>query len=70
MISHHLQAIAWTTAAHRFTRNPYEDSPIRPSSEVEGQIQTDEKEEVKQEALTEVNVNLNEPKPEPVYLRR
>ncbi|XP_052799852.1 uncharacterized protein LOC128231279 isoform X3 [Mya arenaria] len=63
------QAIAWMTAAHRFTKNAYEDSGKgTPTEEV--QIYETAPTPGGQEMLTEMNVNLNEPKPEPVYLRR
>ncbi|KAL4224796.1 Intermediate filament tail domain-containing protein [Mactra antiquata] len=64
------QAIAWMTAAHRFTKNPYEElsasgSPIeQPVPDTGNPVTTQDA------VLTEMNVNLNEPKPEPVYLRR
>ncbi|XP_052240589.1 uncharacterized protein LOC127851093 isoform X4 [Dreissena polymorpha] len=63
------QAVAWMTAAHRFTKNPYEDSG-KGSPMEEVQILETAPTQGGQEVLTEMNVNLNEPKPEAVYLRR
>ncbi|XP_052066739.1 uncharacterized protein LOC127706276 isoform X3 [Mytilus californianus] len=66
------QAIAWTTAAHRFTKNAFEDS--KAPSEVDQILDiNDELDQVNQiddEGLTEMTVNINEQRPEAVYLRR
>ncbi|XP_033752068.1 uncharacterized protein LOC117335906 isoform X3 [Pecten maximus] len=63
------QAIAWTTAAHRFTRNAFEDT--RPNSDLDDyQENTEPVMNADQESLTDMTVNINEPRPDPVYLRR
>ncbi|KAL3841700.1 hypothetical protein ACJMK2_019808 [Sinanodonta woodiana] len=65
------QAIAWTTAAHRFAKNAYEDTPMHVSSGADFEIKEENTGALREEeVLTEVNVNINEPKPEQVYLRR
>ncbi|KAK3576197.1 hypothetical protein CHS0354_016020 [Potamilus streckersoni] len=65
------QAIAWTTAAHRFTKNAYEDTSMQVSSGADFEIREENTGALREEeVLTEVNVNINEPKPEQVYLRR
>ncbi|XP_021368992.1 uncharacterized protein LOC110460435 isoform X3 [Mizuhopecten yessoensis] len=63
------QAIAWTTAAHRFTRNAFEDT--RPNSDLE-EYQENMEPGVNGdlESLTDMTVNINEPRSDPVYLRR
>ncbi|XP_053383865.1 uncharacterized protein LOC123536790 [Mercenaria mercenaria] len=62
------QAIAWMTAAHRFTKNLYEDSLTGSPTEQAPIPDTGVPMTSQDEILTEMNVNLNEPKPEPVYL--
>ncbi|XP_069132488.1 uncharacterized protein [Argopecten irradians] len=63
------QAIAWTTAAHRFTRNAFEDT--RPNSDLDDcQENIEPAMNADQESLTDMTVNINEPRPDPVYLRR
>ncbi|XP_060086406.1 uncharacterized protein LOC132565720 [Ylistrum balloti] len=63
------QAIAWTTAAHRFTRNAFEDT--RPNSDLDDyQENMEPVMNTDQESLTDMTVNINEPRPDPVYLRR
>ncbi|KAK3102723.1 hypothetical protein FSP39_013445 [Pinctada imbricata] len=65
------QAIAWTTAAHRFTKNAFEqDGPVRPSSQDIVQEDTGDMNQNDADSLTEMTVNINEPKPETIYLRR
>ncbi|XP_060595540.1 uncharacterized protein LOC132749698 isoform X4 [Ruditapes philippinarum] len=65
------QAIAWMTAAHRFTKNLYEESLRSSTTEHTPIPDTGVPTTTGQdEVLTEMNVNLNEPKQEPVYLRR
>ncbi|XP_076450822.1 uncharacterized protein LOC143286862 isoform X2 [Babylonia areolata] len=65
------QAVAWTTAAHRFTRDPFNDG--QSEADDDATKADDDKQTidgVDDESLTEISVNVNEPKPEPVYLRR
>ncbi|XP_048727048.2 uncharacterized protein LOC125645531 isoform X5 [Ostrea edulis] len=63
------QAIAWTTAAHRFTKNAFEEpSPTSQAVVADGFVQDDQN--VETDSLTEMTVNINEPKPDSVYLKR
>ena len=64
------QAIAWTTAAHRFTKDAFQDS--KASSEVDQQldINDDDVQVNDGDSLTEMTVNINEQKQDSVYLRR
>ncbi|KAL8614242.1 hypothetical protein ACOMHN_026459 [Nucella lapillus] len=64
-------AVAWTTAAHRFTRDAFQDGQIE--ADDDATKADDDKQTYDQlddETLTEISVNVNEPKSEPVYLRR
>lgn len=63
------QAIAWTTAAHRFTKNAFEEpSPASQQVVADDPIQDDQN--IETDSLTEMTVNINEPKPDSVYLKR
>ncbi|KAL5007318.1 hypothetical protein ScPMuIL_016124 [Solemya velum] len=64
------QAIAWTTAAHRFTRNAFEDTPNQQSTMEQEYPADDNSVDFDKDSLTEVTVNINEPRQETVYLRR
>ncbi|XP_063398619.1 uncharacterized protein LOC134683324 isoform X3 [Mytilus trossulus] len=66
------QAIAWTTAAHRFTKNAFEDSkaPSEADQILDINDEFDQVNQIDDEGLTEMTVNINEQKPEAVYLRR
>ncbi|XP_013408098.1 centrobin isoform X2 [Lingula anatina] len=58
------QAIAWTTAAHRFSKNAYDD--VQPGN---GEYADSEVGKPANE-LTDLGYNVNAEKPEPVFLRR
>nr|XP_034325112.1 uncharacterized protein LOC105338349 isoform X2 [Crassostrea gigas] len=63
------QAIAWTTAAHRFTKNAFEEpSPASQQVVADDPLQDDPN--IETDSLTEMTVNINEPKPDSVYLKR
>ncbi|XP_062598156.1 uncharacterized protein LOC134259569 isoform X3 [Saccostrea cucullata] len=63
------QAIAWTTAAHRFTKNAFEEpSPTAQPVVADEAIPDDQN--IDTDSLTEMTVNINEPKPDSVYLKR
>eukprot|EP00105_Crassostrea_gigas_P042874 XP_019927022.1 PREDICTED: uncharacterized protein LOC105338349 isoform X10 [Crassostrea gigas] len=63
------QAIAWTTAAHRFTKNAFEEpSPASQQVVADDPVQDDAN--IETDSLTEMTVNINEPKPDSVYLKR
>ncbi|KAK7481494.1 hypothetical protein BaRGS_00027256 [Batillaria attramentaria] len=66
------QAVAWTTAAHRFTRDAFQDAASEPDEDITNRA--DEERQVDDaaddESLTEINVNVNGARPDPVYLRR
>ncbi|XP_070199306.1 uncharacterized protein [Littorina saxatilis] len=66
------QAIAWTTAAHRFTRDPFQEVQSEPDDHATTADDERHMDDVcgDDESLTEINVNVNAPKPVPVYLRR
>ncbi|GFR81685.1 intermediate filament tail domain-containing protein 1 [Elysia marginata] len=58
------QAVAWTTAAHRFTKDAFEEvtKPVKQEK--------DQDDLVDDESLTELALDANGPRPEPIYLRR
>lgn len=56
------QAVAWTTAAHRFTKDAFEEITNRDNGK--------ENDCADDESLTELNMDVNGPRPEPVYLKR
>ncbi|XP_078333250.1 lamin-B2.L-like isoform X7 [Crassostrea virginica] len=63
------QAIAWTTAAHRFTKNAFEE-PSPASQQVVADEPVQDDQNIDNDSLTEMTVNINEPKPDSVYLKR
>ncbi|RUS86141.1 hypothetical protein EGW08_006089, partial [Elysia chlorotica] len=61
------QAVAWTTAAHRFTKDAFEEVTKPSDGGKQGKNQDDI---VDDESLTELALDPNGPRPDPVYLRR
>ncbi|KAK3749853.1 hypothetical protein RRG08_066167 [Elysia crispata] len=61
------QAVAWTTAAHRFSKDAFEEVAKPAEGGKQGKDQDDL---VDDESLTELALDANGPRPEPVYLRR
>jgi hypothetical protein len=64
-----VQAVAWSTAAHRFTRDAFKEQKDADDDDVVNEEKQDD-DVADDDSLTEINVDINGPKPDPVYLRR
>jgi len=58
------QAVAWTTAAHRFTKDAFAELTKKDNDNNKPQ------DDIDNESLTELSLDVNGPRPEPVYLKR